>query len=186
MDLQSPVWQGRTTLVALTPVAASPAPSQPVLWGVDFLRCDFSEPQQQLQGASSWGFWVCMEVGGTGLWVFTLSFAVAVWPCKGFSSLLQKTAEISSWAPNPVLYSLCLATFHFLLNADALPYGKCSGMRKKICRGRSSTSCLSNSSMIFPRYQWLQAERQPDSSHIHEHLGGRQTLKRHTRWWKAK
>lgn len=59
-----------------------------------------------------------------------------------------------------------------------VPYGKCSGMRKQLCNG---TSHLSNSSMVFPRQQRLQVERQPGNSHGHLLLLPlrRQTLSRH-------
>lgn len=66
-------------------------------------------PPQQLRGTSSWGFWVCMKATGTGLWVSILSFAVAVCPCKGLSSLsaeCSRNKRLSTW-------SLCLQLLPF-------------------------------------------------------------------------
>lgn len=143
------------------------------------------EPAAEVSGC----VWRHVELGcGFSSWVLQLLSD----PAKAFPLFSQKTAETSSRAPDPTLYSLCLATFSFCMEPCnkcwCVPYGKCSGMRKKLCHGHSSTSCLSNSSMVFPRYQWLQVERQPDSSHAHECLlllpDFRQTLKRYMRWWK--
>lgn len=172
MDLQSPVWQGRTASVALTPVAASPAASQPVLWALQeqiftlwLLRASAAAAgRQQLRFLGVYG----------GGWNWAVGFhpefcSWCLTPQRPFLSFAEDSRNKQLSTQSCFVFSLP-CNLPLFAKCWCVPYVKCNGMRKKICHGHSSTSCLSNSGMIFPGYQWLQAERQPNSSHTHEHL----------------
>lgn len=177
MDLQSPVRQSRTTLVAVTAVAAAPAPSQPVRWVL------------HKQIFALWLLGASAAAAGTrqlrflgvcgGRWDWAVGLHPEFCSCcltlqRPFPSSCRRQQKqavehlilpfvLSALQTIPFCMEPCNKCWH-------VPSAKCNGMRKNLCCGHSSTSCLSNSSRNFPRCQWLQAERQLDSSQTHKCL----------------